>query len=98
MSPIVPPVDGVIGSVSQTPAETSSKQKLVLNLTPNSSSQNPTGPVKSSEVHAVQSNAMEKSSKGKKKGKGKLKPMPQNRVIQNCLLANLYNGNLGIPA
>lgn len=37
-SPVVPPVDGVIGSVSQTPTKTSSKQKSVSNDAPTSSS------------------------------------------------------------
>ena len=37
-SPVVPPIDGVIGSVSQTPTKTSSKHKLVSNIVPNSSS------------------------------------------------------------
>ena len=49
----VPPVDGVIGSVSQTPTKTSSKQNLVSNAVPNNSSQNPPGPGKTSEVHAI---------------------------------------------
>lgn len=52
-SPFVPPVDGVIDSVSQTPLKTSSKQKSVSNVSPNSSSQNLPSPGKTSEVHIV---------------------------------------------
>ena len=72
-SPAVPPVDEVIGSVSQTPAKTSSKHKSASNATPNISSQNPPSPGKTSEVHIVQSTAVDKSSKGKNKCKGKAK-------------------------
>lgn len=52
-SPVVPPVDGVIGLESQTPAKTSSKQKLVSNDVPISSSRNPPGLGKTLEVHAI---------------------------------------------
>lgn len=96
-SPVVPHVDGVIGSISQDPAKTSSKQKSILNATPNNSSRNPPGPGKTLEVHAIQFTAMDKSLKGKKKEKAKLKSMPRNKVLPNRLLANLHNGNLSIP-
>lgn len=72
-SPAVPPIDGVIGSISKAPIKTSCKQKSISNTTPNSSSQNPLGPGKTSKVHIVQSTAVEKSSKVKKKCKGKAK-------------------------
>jgi len=68
---VVPHVDGVIGLVSQTPAKSYSKQKLVSNVVPNSSSQNPPGTGKTSKVHAILSTTADKSSKGKKEGKGK---------------------------
>ena len=71
--PIVPPIDGVIGSVSQTPTKTSSKQKPISNAPPNNSSRNPPSPGKTLEVHTDQSTAVDKSSKGKKKGKVKAK-------------------------
>ena len=69
----IPLVDGVIGSVSQTPAKTSSKQKSVSNFAPNSSSQNTLAPGKTSEVHVVQSTTADYSLKGKRKGKGRAK-------------------------
>lgn len=69
--PATPPVDGVIGLVTQTPAKSSSKQKLVSNTTPIDPSCKSSGPGKTSEVHVVQSTAVDKSSKGKKKWKGK---------------------------
>lgn len=72
-SVVVPPVDGVISLVSQAPTKTFSKQKPVLNTAPNSSSQNPLGPSKTSEVHVVHSTVADKSLEGKNKGKGKAK-------------------------
>ena len=68
-----PPVDGVIDSMSQTPEKSSSKQKMVLNTGSNDPFGNSLGPHKTFEVHAIQSTIAEKSSKGKKKGKGKAK-------------------------
>jgi hypothetical protein len=72
-SPDVPPVDGVIGSVSQTSTKASSKQKSVSNTGSNNPSKNSSNPGKTSEVHVVQSTTADKASKGKKKGKGKAK-------------------------
>lgn len=69
----MPLVDGVIGSESQTPVKYSSKQKLVSNTGSNDPSQNSPSPGKTCEVHAMQSTTMDKSSKGKKKGKEKAK-------------------------
>lgn len=57
--------------MSYSPTKSSSKQKLVSNTTCNSSSHNPSGPGKTSEVHVVQSTTVDKSLKGKKNGKGK---------------------------
>lgn len=72
-SPDVPPIDGIIGSVSQTSTKTSSKQKYVSDIGSNHPSKNPLDPSKTSEVHVVQSTMADKASKGKNKGKGKAK-------------------------
>lgn len=68
-----PPVDDVIGSMSQTLAKASLKQKSVSNTGSNNPSKNSSNPCKTSEVHVVYSTAIDKSSKGKNKGKGKAK-------------------------
>ena len=68
-----PLLDGVIGYVSQTPAKASLKHKLVSNIGSNNPSKNLSSLGKSSEVHAIQSIVADKSSNGKKKGKGKAK-------------------------
>ena len=70
-SSATPHVDGVIGSVTHTPAKSSSKQKMVSNTASISPSQNSSGLGKTLEVHIVQSTAADKSLKGKKKGKAK---------------------------
>ena len=72
-SPDVPLVDGVIGLVSQTSIKTSLKQKFVSDTSSNNPSKNSSNPGKTSEVHVVQSTAVDKASKGKKKGKVKSK-------------------------
>ena len=48
-----PPVDGVIGSMTQTPTQSSSKQKLVSNTAHNDSSHNSSALGKTLEVHVV---------------------------------------------
>ena len=70
-SPATPPVDGVIGLVSQVLAKSSSKHKSVSNTASNDYSCNSPSPGKTSEVHAIQSTIVNKPYKGKKKGKGK---------------------------
>lgn len=72
-SPDVPPVDGVIGSVSQTSTKTSSKQKSVSEIGSNNPSKISSNPSKTSEGHVVQSTVADKASKCKKKCKGKAK-------------------------
>ena len=71
--PDVPPVNGIIGSVSQTSTKASSKQRSASDTGSNHPSKNPSNPGKTSEVRAVQSTMVDKASKGKKKGKGKAK-------------------------
>lgn len=68
-----PPIDGVIGYVSQTPVKSSSKQKSVSNIGSNDPSRNSLDPGKTSKVHVVQSTTADKNSKGKNNGKGKAK-------------------------
>lgn len=68
-----PPVDGVIGYVSQTSTKSSSKQKSVLHTCSHNPSKNSSSSGKTSEVHAIQSTAIDKAYKGKRKGKGKAK-------------------------
>lgn len=71
--PDVPPVDSVIGYMSQASTKSSLKQKFVSNTGSNTPSKNSSSPCKTTEVHVVQSTAIGKAYKGKKKGKGKAK-------------------------
>ena len=68
-----PSVDDVIGSMSQTPRK-SSNGKHKLNSSNTSSPQATPDSDKTSEVNAIQAHPVDKTSKGKKKGKGKAKP------------------------
>lgn len=52
-SPDTPPIDGVIGSMSQTPAKASSKHKSVSNIGSNNTSKNSSCLRKTSKVHVV---------------------------------------------
>lgn len=72
-SPNVPPIDGVIRSVSQTSTKASSTQKYTSNTGSNHPSKNPSNPSKTSKVHAIQSTTEDKASKGNKNRKGKEK-------------------------
>jgi len=71
-SPDVPPIDGIIGSISQTSTK-ASKKKSVSNTISNPPLKNPSNLGKTSEVNVVQSTMEYRASKGKKKGKGKEK-------------------------
>lgn len=68
-----PPIDGMIGSMSQTLAKSSSKKKSVSDTGSNNPSRDSSGPCKTSKFHVIQSIVAEKTSKGKNKGKGKAK-------------------------
>lgn len=96
--PDTPPVDNVIGSMSQTPSKDSSKQKLVTNTGSNNPSKNSSSPDKTSEVHVVQYTTSNKYSKGKKKGKCKAKVDSLNRTLLNLLLMTLLNETRNILA
>jgi len=72
-SPDVPLVDGVISSMSQTSTKDYLKSKSISNTGSNNPSKNSSSPGKTSEVYDVQSTAVDKAFKGKKKGKGKAK-------------------------
>lgn len=68
-----PPIDSVIGSMSQTSAKASSKKKPISSTGSNNPSKNSSNPGKTYKVHDVQSTTVDKTSKGKNKGKGKAK-------------------------
>jgi hypothetical protein len=97
-SPATPPVDGVIGSVSQTPAKSSSKQKSVSNTASNSSLRIHLALVKPQRSTLSSLPQWTNPRKVRRKAKARVKPMPQNRVLLNRLLVNLHNGNLSIHA
>lgn len=67
----VPPIDGIMGSLSQNSTTTSSKQKSVLNTGSNHHSKNPSNLGKTSEVNVIQSTTTDNASKVKKKVQGK---------------------------
>lgn len=72
-SPDTPPVDGVIGFMSQTSVKASLKHKFITNTSSNNPSKNSFSPSKTFEVHVVDSTTTNKASKGKNKGKVKAK-------------------------
>lgn len=73
-APPTPSVDGIIGSVTSTPKKNSANPgKQKSNVSTETTSQATSHPSNTSEVNAVQSTTADKTSKGKKKGKGKNK-------------------------
>ena len=71
---VTPPVDDIIGYVSQTSCKSSpSPVKKKSDPSTDTASQPPSNPCKTVEVNVVQSTSEDKASKGKKKGKGKAK-------------------------
>ena len=72
---MTPSVDGIIGSVSQTSQKSSPPNPGKKKSTPsnNTTSQPTLNSGKTAEVNVVQANLADKTSKGKKKGKGKAK-------------------------
>lgn len=70
----VPPIDGFIGSISQISNKSALKQKSISNTTYNPPLKPSSNLGKTSEINVVLSTTAGKTSKGKKKGKGKEKP------------------------
>lgn len=95
--PNMPPIDGVIGYVSQNPTKASSKQKMVSNTSSNNPSKNSSSPSKKYKVHVFQSTAIDKSSKGKKKGKGKAKSDAPKQYPPKPFVDEAYPRKLKYP-
>lgn len=97
-SPNVPPVDGVIGLVSQTSVKAFSKRKYVLRTGSNNPLKNSSSLGKTFEIHVVQCTKVYKASKGMKRAKVKPKLMLKNRTHPNHLLMMLLKESLNILA
>ena len=83
-APTTPLFDGVIGSVSQT-SHKSSNGKQKSNSSNNSTPQASPDSSKTAEVNTVQENPIDKTAKGKKKGKGRAKSdAPKPELSKPC--------------
>jgi len=69
----IPPVDGIIESMSQTSNKASLKQKFVSNIASNPPSKPSSNPGKTSKVNVIRFTTIDKAPKDKKKGKEKVK-------------------------
>lgn len=94
----IPLVDGIIGSVSQTSNKASMKKKSISNIASNPPSKPSLNPGKASEVNVVQSTTVDKASKGRNKGKEKVKYDTPKQILLSHLLMMSQNVSLSILA